>query len=88
MVDICSCVFAFLRVSPQAELEKVDALSPFGVYQGLTIGIARELREDCDYENHFLICWGFVDQIEGTKFKCCCHGNDIRNSGLLVFPVF
>ena len=30
--------------SPQAELEKVDALSPFGVYQGLMIGIARDAR--------------------------------------------
>ena len=63
-----SHVIKNLICSPQAELEKVDALSPFGVYQGLTIGIARESREDCDHENHFSICWGFVDQIEGTKF--------------------
>ena len=80
-------VLHYTRYSLQAELEQVDVLSPFGVYQGFTIGIARESHEDYDYESHFSIRWGFVDQIEEIKFEGRCHGNNICNSGLLAFLV-
>ena len=68
--------------SPQAELEKVDALAPFEVYQGLTIGIARVSREDCDYESHFRSAGALL-----TKLKKL-YWNAIAMATTYVIPVY